>query len=387
VAVGLAYLLQNVACTWEILELTSSPFYVGLMAAAPMVPLPLLSLFAGAIADRCDRRRLIIMSTSFMSAVAASMATAVAIDAHTPALLVMMAMATGIGIAFFDPSWLASIADLVPRRLLVHAVALSASGNAVIWAAGSALGGALVATSGVARTLMVTSAGYATMAIASFIGPNQHRIRAEDRTTVWSAVAAGIRYLQSQRALVSLLSIIGLFALSALSIQTLLPVLTKDALHGGSALYGLLLASFGVGSIIGLLTRRSASELLNNAMIPVTILVFSVNSFAVSVAANAGTIAALLVVAGALWTWVLATIGAAIQLLAPSSVRARVMSIYALTAFGSMSIGSLLAGTLANALGPRTALLTCSIATALVGLVARRLRISQAGLGPPRPTP
>jgi MFS family permease len=187
--------------------------------------------------------------------------------------------------------------------------------------------------------------------------------------------------------LVSLLSIIGLFALSALSIQTLLPVLTKDALHGGSALYGLLLASFGVGSIIGLLTRRSASELLNNAMIPVTILVFSVNSFAVSVAANAGTIAALLVVAGALWTWVLATIGAAIQLLAPSSVRARVMSIYALTAFGSMSIGSLLAGTLANALGPRTALLTCSIATALVGLVARRLRISQAGLGPPRPTP
>jgi MFS family permease len=387
-SLGTAYLLFTASCSWETWQLTGSATWVGIVTAAPLVPVPLLSPIGGVAADRASRRMLKLISSLLMSATVGTLAVLVALDLHTPLLLAALASLIGVGISFFDPSWLASIPDLVPQRLLPQAVSFNAAVSAATWAAGSALAGLLVATRGVATTLAISCAGYAAMAVAVLIDPTDgtRRDGAISVNVIRIELVTGVRHIRSHRRLRPLLLVVAMFGLTASSLQTLLPVLSADVLNGDADTYGVLIASFGTGALVGLLTRDRADTHLGERMVTISIAAFGLTCLTIAAVDRTVLAGGLLVAAGTFWTWVVATLSVRIQLLAASWVRARVMSFYVVTLLGSMSAGSIVAGRLAGVLEANGALAVSATGILLVGLVTTILSIPSAlGLRAPKP--
>jgi MFS family permease len=357
------------------LELTNSALWVGLMAGAPTLPLLFLSLPAGAVADSLDRRRILVTSTALMVLVAVSTAALLGLNLLTPGLLLSLGILTGVGVAFFAPAWQALVPDIVPGHLVPDAISLNAASAAVAWAAGPALGGILVATVGPAWTFFASAAGYGTLLVVA-ITLRIRTDREEDaKQLLRTAVAAGLRYMRFSPAYRWLLVIAALFGFTSAALRALLPSITSEKLEGEAATYGLLLGMLGAGAMLGAFTRRRGSRTLLKAMIPLSVIGYGTAGLAISGATSTSLASVGLVVAGVLWTWILATLNATMQMLTPAWVRARAMSFYLLAFFGLVPLGSAAAGALGDLLGPSSALLACSAAVVLLGVVSWRLPV------------
>jgi MFS family permease len=377
-ASNLGGLIQSVGAAWMMTSIARSADMVALVQASVTLPIMLLSLIAGAVADNLDRRKVMLAAQGFMLLVSIGLAVCTWTGSITPWLLLLFTFLIGCGSAFNAPAWQASVGDLVPRAQLPGAVALNSLGFNIARSVGPAIGGAIVATVGAAAAFAVNALSY-TALIAVLARwrpvPNPQRL---PRETLGIAVAAGVRYVSMSPAIRTVLIRSAVFGAGASAVIALMPLIAKFLIAGGPLTYGLLLGAFGLGAVAGAMSSARLRLLLSTEHIVRWSSVALALSMAI-VGASTYLLAtmAMLLVAGAAWVLALSTFNVAVQLSAPRWVVARALSLYQMAAFGGLAAGSWAWGVVAAQDGVRVALLAAAAVLLVSALLGRWLKLAQ----------
>src|SRR4029453_5238906 len=260
-------LIQSVGASWMMLSIAASPDMVALVQASTALPIMLLSLVAGAMADNMDRRRVMVFAQIFMLVVSVVLALCAWTGLVGPWTLLVFTFAIGCGAAFFAPAWQASVGDMVPRPEVPGAVALNSMGFNIARSVGPAIGGAIVAAAGAAAAFGVNAASYIALLIVLARWQRPPRTAALPSETLGIAMAAGIRYVAMSPPIRTVLLRAAVFGFGASSILALLPLVAKHLVAGGPLTYGLLLGAFGVGAVTGALGAARLRERLSTEAI------------------------------------------------------------------------------------------------------------------------
>ncbi|HKW17387.1 MAG TPA: MFS transporter [Terriglobales bacterium] len=373
--------MQMVGAAWLMTQLTTSPFMVGLVQAAIMLPVFLVILPAGALADIVDRRRFLLATQAWMVAAAGGLGILTLLGYVTPWILVLFTFLLGLGAVINDPAWQAITPEVASPQNHATAVALISAAFNIARAVGPALGGFIIAATNSGVAFLMNAAGF-TGVIVFLYRWKRPRIERTDTARITESLRTGLRYARSAPLVHSVLIRTAAFSVAASSVLALLPIIARP--YGASG-YGLLLGSFGVGALAGagllphLRVRHSVDGLIAGAII-----LFALMTFATGRIGNFGWLSLVLFFAGAAWISIVACLNVAAQTMTPSWMRARAISVYLLVLQGGMALGSAGWGALATKFGIPATMLWSAVAL-IVGLVAvRRYRIT---LSEPQLTP
>lgn len=365
-------LIQSVAAAWMMTAISNSVDMVALVQASTALPVMLFSLASGAIADSFNRRKVMLIAQFFMLAVSVALTLAAWYGALTPWLLLSFTFLIGCGTALNNPSWQASVGDMVPRADLPAAVALNSMGFNLTRSVGPAIGGVIVATAGAAVAFAVNAASYIALIFVLLRWKPVVDHNPLPRERIGHAMTAGLRYVAMSPNIEKVLLRSFVFGLTAISVLALLPLVARDIVQGGPLLYGVLFGAFGIGAVGGALISARLRQVLSSERI--------VRLGFVGFAACAG-IAALstmpwltcvaLLIGGASWVVSLSLFNVTVQMSTPRWVVGRALSLYQTAVFGGMALGSWIWGLLAESYGASEALLISAvlmIAGAALGL-------------------
>lgn len=379
-------LIQSVGASWMMISITHSPTMVALVQSSTTLPIMLLSLWAGAIADNLDRRLVMIAAQIFMLLVSIGLALCAWLGLLNPWLLLAFTFLIGCGTALNAPAWQASVGDMVPRVALPGAVSLNSMGVNLARSTGPAIGGAIVAAAGVAAAFVVNAVSYLGLLVVLARWRPDMPPRILPRETLGAAMGAGVRYVAMSPHIRTVLIRAGLYGFTATAITALLPFVARDLITGGPLTYGLLLGAFGLGAVggafsSGYMRNRFGNEILVRGATIALGLGAAVTAISHILFV---TIVALLI-AGAGWLLALSTFNVSVQMAAPRWVVARAMALYQMFAFGGMAIGSWVFGELAASRGVSQTLLIAAalqVASVLVGLLRPLAVVEDLNLDP-----
>lgn len=371
--------MHDVGAGWLMTELSPSPAVVAAVQAATTLPVFLFALPAGALADIVDRRRLLVAVNIFMGAAAALLAILVSLGAVTPMLLLLFTFAMGTGAAFMAPAWQAIVPQLVPRDELTSAVGLNSMGINVSRAIGPALAGFLIVAYGLTVPFAINALSVLGI-IAALIWwrPPQSKASTLPVETIVPAMIAGVRYaLHSGPLKATLLRAVAFF-LFASAFWSLLPLIARQVLDGGAALYGSLLACLGAGAVGGAVLLPGIKERIGaDRTVQIATLGLAAVIALIALAPNVYLAGAATLVAGVCWIWVVSTLNVSAQIALPNWVRARGLSIFMMVFFGAMTVGSLTWGNLAVHIGISPTLLIAAAGALLVIPLTSRAKLNQ----------
>jgi len=369
--------MQNVGAGWLMTILTMSPFRVALVQAAATLPVFLVILPAGALADMMDRRRLLLITQAWMVAASGLLGILTLFHVVTPWVLLTFTFILGMGAVMNDPAWQAITPEVVSPEQHAAAVALNSAGFNVARAVGPALGGLVVAAAGCGVTFLLNAISFVgvILFLYNWKRPSYERL---ESGRVLDSIKVGVRFVQGSTLVRSVLVRSGAFSLAASAVLALLPIIARP--HGATG-YGLLLGSFGLGALVGAaILPRLRRELSVDGVVGTAIVVFAGVTFAAGRVHGFLPLAIVLFVGGAAWIGILACLNVVAQTMCPSWMRARALSMYLLILQGGMAVGSAAWGALATKIGMQSAL-SWSALTLLAGLMAvRRHRLSAADL-------
>jgi len=379
-------LIQSVGASWMMVSLASSPQFVALVQASTTLPIMLLSLWAGAVADNLDRRLVMLWAQSFMLVVSAGLALCAWLGLLSPWLLLGFTFLIGCGTAFNGPAWQASVGDMVPRPVLPGAIALNSMGFNIARSVGPAIGGLIVAAAGAATAFLANAISYLGLIVVLARWRPDTPPRLLPRERLGDAMGAGLRYVAMSPNLRIVMLRAGLFGVAASALPALMPLVARDLVGGGALTYGVLLGAFGIGAVGGAL----ASGWLRHRLSTERVVLIGALALALGAAATAvspfiaGTLIALLL-AGAGWVLALSTFNVTVQMASPRWVVGRALAVYQMAAFGGMAAGSWGFGLIAEDRDVTVALLaaaTVQIASALLGFRAPLPQVDALNLDP-----
>lgn len=357
-ASNLGGLIQAVGAAWLMTSLTTQADMVALVQASTALPIMFFSLASGAVADNFNRRRVMIIAQCFMLAVSAGLAACAYAGLLTPWLLLTFTFLIGCGTALNNPSWQASVGDIVGRKDLAAAVALNSVNFNLTRSVGPAIGGAIVAAAGAAAAFAVNAMSYLGLIFVLSRWKPTMPSSGLPRETLAAAMGAGLRYVAMSPNIEKVLVRSFVFGLSAISILALLPLVARDQLQGGPLVYGLMLGCFGIGAIGGAFVSARLRQLLSSeAIVRYAFLGFAICAACTGVSTNPFVTGAGLLVGGACWVLALSLFNITVQLSTPRWVVGRALAIYQTATFGGMAVGSWVWGVVAENNGPEIALL------------------------------
>ncbi|WP_159945897.1 MFS transporter [Rhizobium sp. 18065] len=367
-ASNLGGLIQGVGAAWMMASISSSENMVALVQASNTGPIMLFSLVAGAIADSFDRRRVMIASQLFMVTISALLALFAYLDLITPWALLAFTFLIGCGTALNNPSWQASVGDMVPRADLPAAVSLNSMGFNITRSVGPAIGGLIVAAAGAAAAFAANTLSYFAILYALFRWKPDYPQATLPREQLGPAIWAGLRYVAMSPNLGKVLFRGFVFGLTATSILSLLPIVARDQLAGGPLVYGGLLGAFGVGAILGAIYNQRLRDILSSEdIVRASFAGFALATVVTGVSNSIWMAGAALMIAGACWVLALSLFNTVVQLSTPRWVVGRALSLYQTATFGGMATGSWLWGSIAENSGSGHALVA-SGALMMVGV-------------------
>jgi MFS family permease len=364
--------MQNVGAGWLMTQLTMSPLMVSLVTAATTLPVFLVILPAGALADLVDRRRFLLITQSWMVVAAALLGILTLEHFVTPWMILLFTFILGLGAVMNDPAWQAITPEVVCPENHAPAVALNSVGFNVARAIGPALGGLVIATAGSGVAFLLNAASFFGVIFFLYRWKRPH-VEQVETGRVRDALVAGLRYVRGAPLVRSILIRTGAFSLAASSLPALLPLLARP--HGATG-YGLLLGFFGLGALGGAaVLPRLRTRLSVDGVVTFAILIFAAMTAVAGRVQTFSWLCLVLFASGTAWIGILACLNIAAQTMCPSFLRARALSVYLLVLQGGMALGSTAWGALATRIGVPAALL-CS-AVALVGglFTVRRHRL------------
>jgi MFS family permease len=365
-------LIQSVGAAWMMTSIASAQM-VALVQASITLPIMLLSLAAGALADTVDRRRIMLAAQTFMLLVSAGLAAMTWMGWITPWVLLIFTFLIGCGTAFNGPAWQASVGDMVPREDLAGAVTLNSMGFNMARSVGPALGGLIVAAAGAAAAFAVNAFSYLGLLIVLFRWKPERPKQTLPRERLLAAMAGGVRYAFLSPRVTAVLLRALVFGVGASAIQALMPVVARES-GGGPLVFGLLLGSFGVGAVGGaLFVGRLRAKYETETIVRVAALAFAAAALGLAYAPWLVVTLPALMIAGAGWVLVLSSFNVTVQMSVPRWVVARALALYQMAAFGGMAGGSWLWGSLAQTYGVETALAVSAGVLTLCVLIGLRV--------------
>ena len=359
--------MQEVGAGWLMTSLSPDPFTVALVQAASTAPMFLLALPGGALSDIVDRRRYLLVLQGWMAGVALTLALLAWSGAITPAGLLWLTLAMGVGSALMMPAWAALIPELVPPAELPAAVVLSGVGINIARAIGPALAGLIVSAAGPWATFLLNAISFLGVIVVLWRWRPAVVEQPLPAERFFGALRVGLRYARQEPALHAVLVRALAFFLCASAGMALLPLIVRHELAGGANLYGGLLACVGVGAVGGAaLLPTVRRRLSKNSLVMVASLLYALTLATLGLIRSVPALAIALLVGGAAWLAVLSSLQVSAQTVAPAWVRARALAIYMLVFFGAMAAGSALWGAVAQQAGPSTALLAAALGLTLL---------------------
>ncbi|CAN7276144.1 MFS transporter [Pararhizobium sp. LjRoot255] len=360
-------LVQAVGAAWMMTSITDSVNMVALVQASTSLPIMLFSLVSGALADNFDRRRIMLIAQCFMLAVSALLTVCTYFGLVTPWLLLLFTFLIGCGTALNNPSWQASVGDMVPRDVLPAAVALNSMGFNITRSVGPAIGGAIVAAAGAAAAFAANTLSYFALLFALIRWRREVTLSTLPRESMGRAISAGLRYVAMSPNIGKVLFRGFVFGLSASAILALLPLVARDLVAGGPLTYGIMLGAFGLGAIGGaLLSARLRERLSSEWIVRIAFAGFAVSTLVTASSPYGWLTSLALLLSGAGWVLALSLFNTTVQLSTPRWVVGRALSLYQTTTFGGIAAGSWMWGQAAETYGPANALIA-SAALMVVG--------------------
>lgn len=375
--------MHDTAASWFMTTLDSTPYMVALVQAATTLPVFLLALPAGTLADRMDRRQLLLLTQSMMLVLATILGVLTLTGSAGEGTLLAVTFGLGLCNAIMSPTWQSIIPRLVPPQDLQPAVALHAVGINISRAIGPAVGGLIILTVGVAWPFLINAVSFlAVIAALWWWRPAPAAATRAAPKPFFAAMHEGVAHAKGNQALKNTLVRSVLFYLFGSCYWALLPLIARNQLHGGPSLFGVLVGCIGAGAVAGalLLPRLRARYGLDRVLVFGTVgTIAAMTGFALLHEAAAGVLAALL--AGASWIAALSSLNVAAQLAVPDWVRARGMAMYTTALYGCLALGSILWGQVATYIDLMPTLLAAA-AAALAGLLlTRTLPLQPASAG------
>lgn len=349
--------MQSTAHGWLVLELTNSELLLGLVTAAGSLPILLFTLHAGVVADRRDKRAIIL--TAQWAALLLALALAVLTDTGriTIGWILTLVLLTGVANAFEIPTRQSFFAELVEKEDLTNAIALNSSAFNLTRIVGPALAGMLIGVAGIAACFYANALSYLAV-IAGLLLIRRPAVVALPATeSMHENLREGVRFVWNDRLARALVGLVAVASVFGFPYAMLLPVFARDILHAGAPGLGWLLSATGVGSLVGGITVAALGARVNRGRL----LLVAASGFALLVGAFALSRALplsllLLAAAGFCIIPFTATVNALLQSLVPDALRGRVMGVYVFMFLGTTPLGSLQAGAMANWLGAPAAL-------------------------------
>jgi MFS family permease len=366
--------MHDVAAGWLMTSLAPTPFMVAMVQACTTFPVFLLALPAGALADRVDRRRLLLLVQTCMLSLAALLGALVVTGAATTTWLLAITFALGIGTAITAPTWQAILPQLVPRANLPPAVALHAVGINLSRAIGPAIAGLLIVALGIQWPFFVNALSFVAIIAALWRWkPAATAPRSVPTEGFMASMRAGVVHAAGNLYLRNTLLRSVAFFLFGSAYWALLPLIAREHLGGDARLFGILVGCIGAGAVAGalFLPRVRARLGLDGTLAIGTIgTVLALVGFALLESPWLGLLTSIL--AGAAWIASLSSLNVAAQLAVPDWVRARGMALYTAVFYGCLAAGSITWGQVATHLSLATTLLIAAGGATLALLLVRR---------------
>ncbi|MEV6769118.1 MFS transporter [Nocardia sp. NPDC051030] len=360
--------MQTVGAQWLLVDQPHAAILVSLVQTATTLPVMLLVIPAGVLADLVDKRRLLIGAQSAMALTAAVLAVSTAAGHTTPTVLLTLLFLLGCGSALTMPTWQSIQPELVPREQIPAASALNGLSVNGARAVGPAIAGVLVSIAGPTFVFALNAVSFVGIVVVLVLWRRPVKEETLPVERPFAALQAGMRYVRSGPAIRRVLLRAVLFIIPASALWALLPVVAHEKLGLSSSGYGVMLGALGVGAVGGGLSfavlRR---QLTATRMVTLSAVLFGAATLVTAMVDRLPLVLLALVIAGVGWPLAMSTFNSTMLLMLPAWVRARGMSVYTLLFMGGQAIGSLLWGALANAIGVEKALL---LAAALLAFCA-----------------
>lgn len=384
---NLGLLIMGVGAAWAMTRMTASANMVALVQTALMLPTALVALPAGAFADMFDRRIVGLVALS-IGLIGALCLTALAwLGLITPVLLLVFCFTIGAGMALFGPAWQASVSEQVPAEALPSAIALNGISYNIARSFGPAIGGVIVAALGSIAAFAVNALFYLPLIVVLFLWRRLVEPSRLPPERMGRAVISGVRYILHSPSIRIVLTRTLITGIAGGSVSALMPIVTRDLLHGGAQTYGLMLGTFGMGAVIGALNVSALRARLNDEdAIRLCVVVMGAAVLIVAMSGSAFLTAAALLFAGAGWTASVTVFNVAVQLAAPRWVAGRALASYQAAIAGGIALGSWVWGSVASAIGVEGALLASGAVLIASSLTGFWIRMPVAS-GPNRPAP
>jgi MFS family permease len=344
--------MQRVGQAWLVLELTNSPFKLGIISALQFTPVLFFSVPAGVIVDRVPKRRLLIVTQSVLM-LQAFVLTALVWTARVRYWHVaVLATVYGLANAFDLPTRQAFVASLVARQDLMNAIALNSAMFNAARLVGPAVAGLLIARYGLGQAFFLNALSFIAVIAALSALHTGGEPHPSPGTTMIEKIRGGLDYAGRTPVIAFVLALLLLVGVFVINFNVLVPLITKHVLHAGASEFGWLMASLGAGAIAGALCLASLTQGRPPIAVPIAAgFVVSAGTIALATVGRFSTTAALLVVLGFSQIVFQASCNTMLQVTVPDALRGRIMSLYALVFAGTTPLGSLAVGSIAEHLG------------------------------------
>lgn len=346
--------MQSIGQAWLILKLTDSPFLLGLIGAAQYMPILVLSIFAGSVVDRFPKRHIIILTQSLMAILALILWLLTAKGIVNYWHILILASLLGLATSLDVPARQAFMISLVGRDSLMNAIALNSTTFNLARLIGPAIAGLLIAKVGIATTFLLNGISFIPVIIGLFMIDIDGLPGGSNKKNVLEGVKEGLVYIKNNTIVFNVIMLMFIVSLFAINFNVVIPVYSKYIFHNDPEIFGFLMSSLGVGSILGaILVALSSSRSPNPFFLIMGAIILS--AFQMLIAFVTGLYPAMLVLFfigfGVIIFTALANI--TVQLNTPDELKGRAMSVYSLVFMGVTPIGNLFIGGIADVFGVR----------------------------------
>jgi len=383
---NLGQLIQGVGAAWEMTRLTPSPGMVALVQTALMLPLMLVAVPAGAIADMFDRRKVAMVGLAFAAFCAAALTVIAGLGLTTPWLLLGFCFLIGSGVALYGPAWQASVIEQVRSENLPAAVALASVSYNVARSFGPAIGGLLVVAAGAFATFAVNALLYLPLLLAFYLWQRKHVPPRLPPERLHRAIISGLRYAIHSPPVRNVMIRGFATGFAGASLSALTPLVARDLLHGDASTYGVLLGAMGVGAIAGALAVSEVRERFQAEM-AVSLCAVMSGLMVILLGLSHSLLLSVLVmtIAGIFYLLQTTLLSVGVQLSAPRWVAARALSWFQSALTGGIALGAWIWGQATADWGLQAALIVSGLVlalTPLIGLLWPMPPLKQAGTEP-----
>lgn len=344
--------IQTVAQSWLVFQLTNSAFLLGVTGFLSFIPVFVLSLFGGVVADRINKRDILIFTQTTFMALAFLLAILTQAKLIQPWQIMLIAVFNGIIMAFDVPARQAVVAEMVERRYLLNAIALNSVAFNSSRIIGPALAGIFVATIGMAGCFYINGLSFLAVIVALLLIKVKPLFKSDKNNSVVRDLKDGLRAIRDNRMIMVLISMVGVVSLFGISYNMLMPIFARDILNAGVKGLGVLMSSSGVGALIAaLILARLGDFKYKGKYLIVSCIIFSVSLVLFSLSTIYILSIIALVFIGGFSVSAITLLNTLLQTRASDEFRGRLMSAFMFTFAGLLPLGNLLAGVFSQTIG------------------------------------